>query len=185
MFLCSSCWQFSVLSGCSHGAHNACTALSQHSHCAYCVLKMQWHQKECHTISVQMPQTTTAFAQVLMRCRRPYCVAMVTLWRPHCSLIRAQSDRVCFEQAQIAGRRSEFYGIPQTLLAMQLRCWGNACDRTAVTSAFCIFSWTPWDRRENTALVWQGFKDAYLKIIFLISQPKHMLWVLQRTVSMR
>ena len=28
-------------------------------------------------------------------------------------------------------------------------------------------------------------KSAYLKIIFLISQPKHMLWVLKRTVSMR
>ena len=27
--------------------------------------------------------------------------------------------------------------------------------------------------------------SAYLKIIFLISQPKHMLWVLKRTVSMR
>ena len=28
-------------------------------------------------------------------------------------------------------------------------------------------------------------KSAYLKIIFLISQPKHMFWVLKRTVSMR
>ena len=28
-------------------------------------------------------------------------------------------------------------------------------------------------------------KSALLKIIFLISQPKHMLWVLKRTVSMR
>ena len=27
-------------------------------------------------------------------------------------------------------------------------------------------------------------KSAYPKIIFLISQPKHMLWVLKRTVSM-
>ena len=32
--------------------------------------------------------------------------------------------------------------------------------------------------------VWT-FKSAYQKIIFLISQPKHMLWVLKRTVSMR
>ena len=29
------------------------------------------------------------------------------------------------------------------------------------------------------------YKSAYLKIILLISQPKHMLWVLKRTVSMR
>ena len=28
-------------------------------------------------------------------------------------------------------------------------------------------------------------KSAYWKIIFLISHPKHMLWVLKRTVSMR
>ena len=28
-------------------------------------------------------------------------------------------------------------------------------------------------------------KSAYQKIIFLISQPKHMLWVLKRTVSVR
>ena len=28
-------------------------------------------------------------------------------------------------------------------------------------------------------------KNAYVKIIFLISQPKYMLWVLKRTVSMR
>ena len=28
-------------------------------------------------------------------------------------------------------------------------------------------------------------KSAYLKFIFLISQPKHMLFVLKRTVSLR
>ena len=28
-------------------------------------------------------------------------------------------------------------------------------------------------------------KSVYQKIYFLISQPKHMLWVLKRTVSMR
>ena len=28
-------------------------------------------------------------------------------------------------------------------------------------------------------------KSVQLKIIFLISQPKHMLWVLKRTVLMR
>ena len=28
-------------------------------------------------------------------------------------------------------------------------------------------------------------KSAYQKIIFLLSQPKHMLWVLKRTVSVR
>ena len=28
-------------------------------------------------------------------------------------------------------------------------------------------------------------RSAYLKIVFLISQPLHMLWVLKRAVSMR
>ena len=28
-------------------------------------------------------------------------------------------------------------------------------------------------------------KSAYQKIIYLISQPKHMLWALKRTISMR
>ena len=38
------------------------------------------------------------------------------------------------------------------------------------------FPWTPFRPPD---------KSEYLKIIFLISQPKHMLWVLKRTVSMR
>ena len=74
-----------------------------------------------------------------MRARRPYCAAMVTLQRPHCALFRTQSDAVCFEHAQSARRRSVFYAIPQRLLTMSLRCCGDACDRTACTSAFCIF----------------------------------------------
>ena len=32
---------------------------------------------------------------------------------------------------------------------------------------------------------YQAFKSVYQKNVFLISQPKHMLWVLKRTVSMR
>ena len=55
---------------------------------------------------------------------------MVTLRRPHCALIRTPSDVVCFEHVQIARRRSAFYAIPQRLLAMPLRCCGDACDRT-------------------------------------------------------
>ena len=37
------------------------------------------------------------------------------------------------------------------------------------------------DKTQNRPLV----KSAYPKNNFLISQPKHMLWVLKRTVSMR
>ena len=95
---------------------------------------------------MQTPQTTMVFAQrplclpveLLLRCRR-YCAAIVTLRRAHCALIRTPSDSICFEHAQNACRRSAFYAIPQYLLAMPLHCCGDACDRTACTSAFCIF----------------------------------------------
>ena len=33
--------------------------------------------------------------------------------------------------------------------------------------------------------IFQDLKSVYQKNNFLISQPKHMLWVLKRTVSMR
>ena len=120
----------------------AFTSLTMHAlpfHGLCTVLKMQWHPKEHHTISVQTPWMTAVFAQwplcmpaeLLLCCRRPYCAAMVTLWRPHSTLIRMMSDGVCFEHAQSACCRSEFYEIP--------RCCGDAWDRTACTSAFCIF----------------------------------------------
>ena len=48
---------------------------------------------------------------------------------------------------------SEFYVIPQSPLAMPLCCYGDACVPTVGTSAICIFL----GRRENTALVGQGF----------------------------
>ena len=35
-------------------------------------------------------------AEPLLRCRRPYCAAIVTLRRPHCALVRRPSDDVCF-----------------------------------------------------------------------------------------
>ena len=41
------------------------------------------------------------------------------------------------------------------------------------------------DRIKNGRSVRPQDKSAYQKIIFLISQPKHMLWVLKRTVSVR
>ena len=56
------------------------------------------------TISVQMPWMTTAFAQplclpleLLLHCRRPYCVALATLQWPYRARIRTPSHCVCFE----------------------------------------------------------------------------------------
>ena len=110
--------------------------------------------KERRIISVQTPQTTTAFAQrplcapaeLLLHCRRPYCAAMMTLRRILCALIRTPSNGVCLEHPQSTCRLPAFYAIPQRLLPMPLRCCGDACDRTVRTSALCIFSWTPCDR---------------------------------------
>ena len=38
---------------------------------------------------------------------------------------------------------------------------------------------------QNVSIARPPDKSVYQKIIFLISHPKHMLWVLKRTVSMR
>ena len=39
--------------------------------------------------------------------------------------------------------------------------------------------------KRNNMLIRPLVKSAYQKFDFLISQPKHMLWLLKRTVSMR
>ena len=66
---------------------------------------MQWHLQEGRAVSVQTPRTTTAFAQqplcapteLLLRCRRPYLAANVTLRRPLCALLgrRANAEWRC------------------------------------------------------------------------------------------
>ena len=56
--------------------------------------------------------------------------------RRPCVFFRTPS---CFVHAQSARRRSAFYAIPPRSLAMPL------CS-TALRSAFCAFSWTPWER---------------------------------------
>ena len=109
-----------------------------------CKIADIWSQSD---ISVQIPRMTSAFAQrplcapaeVLLRCRRPYCAAIATTRRPHCALPELPSHGICFEDAQSARRRSEFYAIPQRPQAMPLRCLGDACDRTVCISAICIF----------------------------------------------
>ena len=51
-----------------------------------------------------------------------------------------------------------------------------------------ILDLLPHQKRQHSlkgAIVRPPDKSAYWKIIFLISHPNHMLWVLKRTVSMR
>ena len=109
------------------------------------MLKTKCHLNQCRLISMQTPRTTTAFAQqplpvaLLLHCRRPYCATMVTLRLPHCAHIRTPRDGNCFEHAQSVHHCSAFFVNPQHLLAMPLRCYGDACDCTVHTSAFYIF----------------------------------------------
>ena len=73
----------------------ALTAHAPHFHGVATALRTQWHLQERRTVSLQTPRTTTAFAQrplcvpteLLLRRRRPYCVAMVTLRCPLCALL--------------------------------------------------------------------------------------------------
>ena len=67
--------------------------------------------------------------------------------------LESPSQGVCFENTQSEYHRSAFYVTSQCLLAMPLRCCGDACHHTVRTLAFRIFYLTPWDRRENAALV--------------------------------
>ena len=138
-FLQSSCWGFSAAHWHFQDVH--------YVRAVHGALKTQWYIKERITISLQTPWTTTGFAQwplctsveLLLRCRRPYCVSMRTLRWHHCTLIRTQSQGICFEHAQRAHHRSAFYAIPQHLLGKPLHCCGDACYCTAGTSVFCIF----------------------------------------------
>ena len=74
VFIRTSCWWFSALSrfNCASVVLtiNVCTALSRHSNCTDGMLKAQWHLKARHTISMQMPRTTTVFAQ------QPLCASL-------------------------------------------------------------------------------------------------------------
>ena len=80
-FLRCSWWRFSAFSRCVQ--------------CALTALTSQLHLQERRTVSVQTPRTITAFAQrpmcapteLLLRCRRLYCAATVTLRRPLCALL--------------------------------------------------------------------------------------------------
>ena len=114
-----------------------------------------------------MPRMTPAFAKwplrapgdVILRWRRPYCAAIVTI-RSHTALF--------------------YSGMPRRLFWACSKCTSSIdvlCDPTASTGdatallrkclrSYCAhlgdlhFSWTAWDRHEDAALVWQGFKYA-------------------------
>ena len=86
----------------SHGAFTACP---QRMRRAFTALRTQWHLQEHLAVSMQRQRTATAFAQrplcapteLLLRCRRLYCAATVTLRRPLFALlgIRANAEWRC------------------------------------------------------------------------------------------
>ena len=128
------------------------------------------------TISVQTPPTTTAFAQrplcspaELWYCRTPYSAC--NYGDLTATQLRSYPNDGVFVHAQSARRRSAFYATPMRLVAMSLRCCGDACDRTACTSAFCIFlgrrgiavRTRPWCDR--------GFKNTVRQTACMIVNP--------------
>ena len=155
-FYCIPCWRYSALSQHFHGPLNACTAFT-----------LRWpHVEDAVTslimplFSVQTPWMTKAFAQqplcspveLLLHCRRSYCVAMVTL--RHCAHIRMLSNGICSKCVPSFG-----------VLCNPTASTGNVtvllqwCLRSHIVHLGVLhFSWTPWDSRENAALAWQGFK---------------------------
>ena len=62
-------------------------------------LKTKWHLKECHTVSL-----CTCRAPIVPPIAqwRPYCVAMLTLMRPHCAVIRTPSDGLCLSMLKVS-----------------------------------------------------------------------------------
>ena len=166
--------QFSALSRCFHSPHNACTEFSWRSHCIDGVVKMHWHTKECHTNSVQTPRTTMVFtqwpfcmpAELLLHCRRAYCVVMVTVQWPHCTLIRTPSDSVCFENTQSARNPTTSTDDATALLKWCLQLY---CPYLSTLQ----FSWTPWDRCEN---VWQGLKSSISVLYFNMENIWAKIW---------
>ena len=149
-----------VLSLRVHGAHSVCAALSRRCHCADGVLKTQWHLKERHAVSVQTPRTTTAFAQrplcapmeLLLRCRRPYCAAMVTLQHPLCALLGRQATVFVLSMLKVRA-------VARRSMRSHLVQWRCHCV-AAVMLAFVLpaprrsaFFRTVWDRCEDAALV--------------------------------
>ena len=145
-----------------HDAHYASTVLWQRS---------QWHLKECRTISMQMPGTRPQRVHNHpCACSQSSCYIAgdlnARLWRlyggPTALLLESQPQRLFWACSECVAS----FGILCNLTlstADSLRFWGDACDRTACTSTFCIFSWMPWDLGENAALVWQGLTLPYKK----------------------
>ena len=74
-------------------------------------------------------------AEVLLRRRRPYCVAMTTPLRSFRKPYQHWTTAFVFSMPKVCtvGQHS------MRPLGMQLRCCGDACVRTASTSAICIY----------------------------------------------
>ena len=114
-----------------------CTAFAQRPLCALC-----------------------APAELLLRCRRPYCAAMVTLRCPLCTLLerRANADRrclfwVCSKCAPSLGVLCDPTVSNGDATALLRWCLRSYCAHLGVLH----FLRTPWDHREDAALVWQRF----------------------------
>ena len=167
-FLRCSCWRFSALSRCFHCASTTLTAHAPRFHDIVTALRTQWHLQEGRAVSVQTPRTTTAFAQqplcapteLLLCCRRPYFAANMTLRRPLCALLGRLTNAewrclfwVCSKCAPSLGVLCDPTVSNGDATALLRWCLRSYCAHLGVLQFFR----TPWDHREDAALVWQGF----------------------------
>ena len=150
-FLRSSYWRLS--------------ALSRRFHCVHCGFTPSYKRARDTVTSQRTPyismETPQRSYSDLCASPRSSCGVVgdltALLWWPYGDRTALLSERratVYFVHAQSARRRSAFYAILTGDASVLLRrCMRSYCAHLCILK----FSWTPWDRRENAALVWQGF----------------------------
>ena len=148
-----------VLSLRVHGAHSACAALST-------ALPLCWGRSDISKNAVQSPckrhgrprrlhnDPLCAPTELLLRCRRPYCAAMVTLRRPLCALLgrRANAERrclfwVCSKCAPSLGVLCDPTVSNGDATALLRWCLRSYCAHLGVLQFFRITVGSPWGRR--------------------------------------
>ena len=76
--------------------------------------------------------------EILLRCRRPYCVAMATIRRIICALSKRRCHGVCFEHGQSARRQSAFYAITPFGGSLPAMSWCNLSSFKAMFSSIAV-----------------------------------------------
>ena len=102
-------------------------------------------------------------------------ITMLCPWARHINpiLVLVQPRRTCpfITERLLMGHKESHWTNKTNTLYLTIKLWN---------SHFWFYKDSnPWTRPPDKSVL------QYWKIIFAISQPKHMLWVLKRTISMR